>query len=67
MDTISLHHGIFCLCHWLGIMAPIIQYFNPILYVSGEREISLQTQIPWLLMTPILYASTIQLIKRHKQ
>ena len=48
-------------------LSPIVQYFNPILYVSGEREISLQTQIPWLLMTPILYASTIQLIKWHKQ
>ena len=45
-------------------LSPIGQYFNPILYVTGEREISLQTQIPWLLMTPILYASTIQLIKR---
>ena len=47
-------------------LSPIGQYFNPILYVTGEREISLQTQIPWLLMTQILYASTIQLIKRHK-
>ena len=48
-------------------LSPVAQYFNPILYVSGEREISLQTQIPWLLTTPILYASTIQLIKWHKQ
>lgn len=47
-------------------LSPLGQYFNPILYVTGEREISLQTQIPWLLMTPILYAFTIQLINRHK-
>ena len=40
-------------------LAPTGQWFNPVIFYFNERTISLQSQIPWLLMTPILYKLSI--------
>jgi len=40
-------------------LAPTGPWFNPILFQYGDRTITLHGQIPWLLMTPILYKLTM--------
>jgi hypothetical protein len=38
--------------------APLIPtgpWFNPILFTISDRSVQLQTQLPWILMTPIYY------------
>jgi hypothetical protein len=42
--------------------APLIPtgpWWNPLLFTLGGRSVHLQTQLPWLLMTPLFYATTI--------
>lgn len=40
-------------------LAPTGPWFNPIIFELNGRGINFQTQLPWLLMTPILYKAAI--------
>tara|TARA_Y100001936_G_scaffold161811_1_gene158040 strand:+ start:99 stop:695 length:597 start_codon:yes stop_codon:yes gene_type:complete len=44
--------------------APTGQYFNPLLFVFNERSVMFQTQLPWLIMAPILYKLVIMMAKK---
>jgi hypothetical protein len=47
--------------------APLIPtgpWFNPSLFEIDGRTVQLQTQLPWLLMTPIYYAMLLRIYKR---
>ena len=41
-------------------LAPTGPWMNPVLFQYGDRTITLHGQVPWLLMTPILYKVTMQ-------
>ncbi len=41
-------------------LAPTGPWLNPVLFQYGDRTITLHGQVPWLLMTPILYKVTMQ-------
>ena len=45
-------------------LAPTGQFFNPLLYEFNGRSVMFQTQLPWLIMAPILYKLTILLARR---
>ena len=45
-------------------LAPTGQFFNPLLFEFNGRSVMLQTQLPWLIMAPILYKLTILLARR---
>ena len=46
--------------------APTGPWYNPVLFEFKERTITLQGQLPWLIMTPIFYAGLIRYLKsRH--
>ncbi|HAH67678.1 MAG TPA: hypothetical protein DCL68_04000 [Gammaproteobacteria bacterium] len=40
-------------------LAPTGPWMNPVLFQYGDRTITLHGQVPWLLMTPILYFITM--------
>ena len=40
-------------------LAPTGPWMNPVLFQYGDRTITLHGQVPWLLMTPILYKVTM--------
>ena len=47
--------------------APLIPtgpWFNPVVFDLGGRTAQLQTQLPWLLMTPIYYLLLIRIYRR---
>ena len=47
--------------------APLIPtgpWFNPVVFEIGGRTAQLQTQLPWLLMTPIYYLLLIRIYRR---
>ena len=46
-------------------MSPLGPYINPILFSINGRNVSLQSQVPWLLMTPIFYRYLIYYTKKH--
>ena len=45
-------------------LAPTGQFFNPQLFEINDRSVMFQTQLPWLLMPPILYKLVILLAKK---
>ena len=45
-------------------LAPTGQFFNPLLFEFNGRSVMFQTQLPWLIMAPILYKLTILLVRR---
>lgn len=45
-------------------LAPTGQYFNPLLFEFNGRSVMFQTQLPWLIMAPILYKLTILFARR---
>ncbi len=45
-------------------LAPSGPYFNPTLFRFNDRTITLQGQIPWLLMTPLFYGALILWTRR---
>ena len=45
-------------------LAPMGQFFNPLLFEFNGRSVMFQTQLPWLIMAPILYKLTILLARR---
>ena len=40
-------------------LAPTGQFFNPLLFEFNGRSVMLQTQLPWLIMAPVLYKTVI--------
>jgi hypothetical protein len=44
-------------------LAPTGPWFNPVLFEFGDRTITLQGQLPWLIMTPIFYAILIRYLR----
>ena len=44
--------------------APTGPWFNPVLFEFQDRTISLQGQLPWVIMTPLFYASLIAYLRR---
>ena len=45
-------------------LAPTGQFFNPLLFEFNERSVMLQTQLPWLIMSPILYRAVITIARK---
>ena len=45
-------------------LSPLSLWWNPILFEFQGRTITLQGQLPWLLMTPIFYAGLLAYIRR---
>lgn len=48
-------------------MIPTGPWVNPVLATFGERTLHLQTQLPWVLMTPLFYATTIACCRRFTE
>ena len=44
--------------------APTGQFFNPMLIEFNQRTVMLQTQLPWLIMSPILYKAVIIMARK---
>ena len=40
-------------------LAPTGQFFNPLLFAFNGRSVMFQTQLPWLILAPILYKAVI--------
>ena len=47
--------------------SPLGDLFNPILFSYGDRNVMLQTQIPWLMMTPLLYFYAISSFRKASE
>lgn len=45
-------------------LAPTGQFFNPLLFEFNGRSVMFQTQLPWLIMAPILYKAVIMAARR---
>ena len=45
-------------------LSPLGPWFNPIIFTFNERTISFQSQIPWIIMTPIFYKLLIYYYNR---
>ena len=45
-------------------LAPTGQFFNPLLFEFNERSVMLQTQLPWLIISPILYTAAITMARK---
>ena len=46
-------------------LAPTGQFFNPLLFEFNERSVMLQTQLPWLIISPILYIAAIAMARKY--
>ena len=46
--------------------APTGQFFNPVLLEFNGRSVMFQTQLPWLIMAPILYKAVIMIARISK-
>ena len=46
-------------------LAPTGQFFNPLLFEFNERSVMLQTQLPWLIISPILYITAIAMARKY--
>ena len=44
--------------------APTGQFFNPMLIEFNQRSVMLQTQLPWLIVPPILYKAVIIMARK---
>lgn len=47
-------------------LVPTGPWFNPTLFRFGERTITLQGQVAWLLMAPLFYAGVIRIAGRER-
>ena len=45
-------------------LSPTGQFYNPLLFEFNQRSVMLQTQLPWLIMSPILYKAAIILARK---
>ena len=46
-------------------LAPTGQFFNPLLFEFNERSVMLQTQLPWFIISPILYIAAIAMARKY--
>ena len=46
-------------------LSPLAHWINPMLFQFGGRTVMLQTQLPWLILTPIIYAGLITYLGNH--
>ena len=46
--------------------SPLGSWINPILFNFSDRTVSLQNQVPWLLMTPLFYGFLIYYVRKNK-
>lgn len=44
-------------------LSPFGEWLNPVLFEFGDRTVMLQTQLPWLIMTPLVYLSLIRFFR----
>ena len=42
-------------------LSPLGPYFNPLLFEFNDRSLMLQTQIPWLILPALIYATIIKI------
>ena len=45
-------------------LSPTGQFYNPQLFEFNQRSVMFQTQLPWLIMSPILYKAAIIMARR---
>ena len=45
-------------------LSPLGPWFDPILFEFNDRTIRLSSQLPWLLMTPLIYGGLIKTLNR---
>ena len=45
-------------------LSPTGQFYNPLLFEFNQRSVMLQTQLPWLIMSPILYKAVIIMARK---
>ncbi len=45
-------------------LAPTGQFFTPLLFEFNGRSVMLQTQLPWLIMAPVLYKTVIIMARK---
>ena len=45
-------------------LSPLGPWFDPILFEFNDRTIRLSSQLPWLLMTPLIYSGLIKTLNR---
>ena len=48
-------------------LAPTGPWFNPTLFEFRDRTITLQGQVPWLLMGPLFYLGVVRYLGRRQQ
>lgn len=46
-------------------LSPLAHWINPMLFQFEGRTVMLQTQLPWLILTPIIYAGLITYLGNH--
>jgi hypothetical protein len=46
-------------------MSPFAHWINPMLFQFEGRTVMLQTQLPWLILTPIIYWTMIRYLSSH--
>ena len=46
-------------------MSPLGSFWNPVLFEFADRTITLQGQMPWLMMTPLFYWQLLKFVKRN--
>ena len=63
-----LYHGQLAAEHRMSWapLAPTGPWWNPTLIEVAGRPVRLQTQLPWILMTPIFYALSIWCYRRFE-
>ena len=45
-------------------LSPTGQFYNPLLFEFNQRSVMFQTQLPWLIMSPILYKAAITMARK---
>ena len=45
-------------------LSPLGPWFDPILFEFNDRTIRLSSQLPWLIMTPLIYGALITILNR---
>lgn len=48
-------------------LAPTGPWWNPVLFEFRDRTITLQGQLPWLIMTPLFYAGLIRYLRKLRK
>ena len=48
-------------------LSPLGSWVNPVLFQFNERVVSLQSQITWVIMTPIFYAGVLRYVRKKER